>query len=149
MFVPSGGLDGELIHLEPLGRVGGPVVLLDPQRLEVQGPTYPLQVMRERLDPPFIASLSWRTVLVRLVIIRAMITIVPLMASFALDTILFLVPVFNPVACIFVVNDIMQVPFIPILEDICCWSSPHACSSGYQGHDPASCLRDQGMGQQL
>jgi hypothetical protein len=53
-FTFERGFDGELVHLEPLGWVGGPIVLLNPQRLEVQGSTDPLQVMRERLDPPFI-----------------------------------------------------------------------------------------------
>jgi hypothetical protein len=52
-FTFERGFDGELVHLEPLGWVGGPIVLLNPQRLEVQGSTDPLQVMRERLDCVF------------------------------------------------------------------------------------------------
>jgi hypothetical protein len=61
-FTFERGFDGELVHLEPLGWVGGPIVLLNPQRLEVQGSTDPLQVMRERLDPPFIVFSIWTIV---------------------------------------------------------------------------------------
>jgi hypothetical protein len=35
VWVPIGGLDGELIHLNPLDWIGGPIILLNPQWLEV------------------------------------------------------------------------------------------------------------------
>jgi hypothetical protein len=74
----------------------------------------PFQVTRERLDPLFIASSSQRMMPVGLVIVRAMIIIVPLFVSFAFNTISFLAPVLNLVVCTTVVNDVVQVPFIPI-----------------------------------
>jgi hypothetical protein len=38
------------MHLEPLGWVGGPIILFDLRRFEVQGPTHPLQVMGNGFD---------------------------------------------------------------------------------------------------
>jgi hypothetical protein len=43
-----------------------------------------------------------------------MIIIVPLIASFALDTISFLASILDPVVCIYVVNGGVQVPFVSI-----------------------------------
>jgi hypothetical protein len=70
--------------------------------------------MREWLDPPFIAPSDGGMLLVRLVIVRAMIIIIPLITSFALDVISFLASVFNLVMRISVANYITQEPFVPI-----------------------------------
>jgi hypothetical protein len=47
----------------------------------------------ERLDPPFIVSSGRRMMSMGLVVVRAIIVIVPLIASFMLSTISFLAPV--------------------------------------------------------
>jgi hypothetical protein len=65
--------------------------------------------MRERLDPSFITSSRWRTTLVRLVIVRAMIIIVPLLLAFALGAIPLLMTVLNPVACVPDTDDVSKV----------------------------------------
>jgi hypothetical protein len=49
-----------------------------------------------------------------LIIEGTIIVIVPLLASFALDTISLLAPVFNPVACISVADNIKQVSVVPL-----------------------------------
>jgi hypothetical protein len=51
---------------------------------------------------------------VSLIIEGTIIVIVPLLASFALDTISLLAPVFNPVACISVADNIKQVSVVPL-----------------------------------
>jgi hypothetical protein len=104
-----------LVHLEPPDLVSGPIILLDPRRLKVQGPTHPLQVTRERLDPPFIASSSRRMVTAELVIVGTIVVIVPLLTSFALDVVSLLAPIFDLAACISIAYDITQVFFVPIL----------------------------------
>jgi hypothetical protein len=77
VWVPSGSLDGKLIHLEPLGCVGGPIKLLNSRWLEVQGPTNSLQVLGERLDYSCIMPSFGRTLLVRLVINKSIVIIIP------------------------------------------------------------------------
>jgi hypothetical protein len=62
--------------------------------------------MRKGLDPPFIAPSNWRTTLVRLIIVGAIIIIVPLIAAFTLNVISLLVAVLDPAACISIANDI-------------------------------------------
>jgi hypothetical protein len=56
--------------------------------------------------------------LVGLVIVRAMIIIVPLIAAFTLGAILFLVTILNLVACVSVANDVPQVLFILTLVEL-------------------------------
>jgi hypothetical protein len=51
---------------------------------------------------------------VGLAVIRAIVIIVPFITSFALDEVSFLVPIFKMVACIFVVDYVVQVSFILI-----------------------------------
>jgi hypothetical protein len=103
-----------LIHLEPLSRVGAPIILLDSRWLPVQGPTHPFQVMGKGFDS-FIAP-SFRGVLsVRLVIERAIVIIVPLVMSFLFGIILFLAPIFDPTVSISITNDVTaQVAVIPV-----------------------------------
>jgi hypothetical protein len=55
---------------------------------------------------------------VGLVIVRAMIIIVPPIATFTLGAILFLVTVLNLVACVSVANDVPQVLFILTLVEL-------------------------------
>jgi hypothetical protein len=57
--------------------------------------------MGESLDPPppLIASSFHGAMLVRAIIIRAIIIIVSFIVSFALNTVSFLAPIFNLVAC--------------------------------------------------
>jgi hypothetical protein len=50
-----------------------------------------------------------------LVIVGVTVTIVPLVASFTLDAVLFLAPVLNPIACIFVANNDTRVSFVLIV----------------------------------
>jgi hypothetical protein len=52
----------------------------------------------------------------RLVIEGIVIIIVPFVASFLFNVISLLVVVFNPVACIFAMNDVMQVLVVPVLS---------------------------------
>jgi hypothetical protein len=44
-----------MIHLEPLDRVGEPVVLVNSSELKVYRPAHPPQVVAESLESPFIA----------------------------------------------------------------------------------------------
>jgi hypothetical protein len=104
-----------LVQLKPLSWVGGPIILLDSGQLEIQGPTHPLQVVEESFDPALIASSFQGTVSVRLIIEETIIVIVPFTVSFALDAVSLLAPVFNLVVCIFVTNNVAQVPVVPIL----------------------------------
>jgi hypothetical protein len=53
-----------------------------------------------------------------LIIERNIIVIVPLFVTLALNTVSLLAPVFNPVACISVVDYIAQVPVVPISSSI-------------------------------
>jgi hypothetical protein len=46
---------------------------------------------------------------VGLIIIRAIVIIVPVIASFALNAVSFLVPIFNPVVCISIADNVTQV----------------------------------------
>jgi hypothetical protein len=50
-----------------------------------------------------------------LVIVGAIVTTVPLIASFTLDAVLFLALVLNPVACISIVNNVTRVFFFLIV----------------------------------
>jgi hypothetical protein len=60
--------------------------------------------------PPF-----WRTLLVRLVIVGAIIVIVPFIALLLLITLSISAPVFNLAACISVADDITQVAVLPAM----------------------------------
>jgi hypothetical protein len=57
-------------------------------------------------------SSFWRTLPVRLVIVRVVIVIVPFIALFLLVALPLSVPVLNPVACISTADDIMQVAVV-------------------------------------
>jgi hypothetical protein len=52
--------------------------------------------------------------LVGLIVVRAIVIMVPFLTSFALNAVSLLVPVFNLVVCISVVNNVTQLSFIPI-----------------------------------
>jgi hypothetical protein len=80
--------------------------------------THPLQVMGETLDPPFIASSLWGMVLVRVIIVRAIIIIVPFIASFVLDAVSFLALVFDLATCIPIVDNVTQISVVPILATL-------------------------------
>jgi hypothetical protein len=110
---PSIDFDGELIHLEPLDRVGGPIVLLDCRWLPVQGAMYPFQVKGKGFDS-FIAPSFRGALSVRLVVEGATEIIVPLITSFLFGAVSFLPPVLNPVTGISIVNDVMQVTVSPL-----------------------------------
>jgi hypothetical protein len=66
-------------------------------------------------NSPFIVSSSRRTVSMGFVVVGAIVIIVPFIASFALDVISFLALVLDPVVCISVVDNIMQIFFVSIL----------------------------------
>jgi hypothetical protein len=66
-----------VVHLEPLGWIGGPIVLLNPRRLKIQRPTHPLQVMGEGFDSTCIAPSFRGALLVRLVIERTIVISFP------------------------------------------------------------------------
>jgi hypothetical protein len=70
--------------------------------------------MRKSLNPALIASSNWGTLLVGLVIVRAIIIMVPFLVSFVLDTVSFLAPIFYPVTGISVAENIMQVSIFPV-----------------------------------
>jgi UPF0716 family protein affecting phage T7 exclusion len=78
-------------------------------------PMHPLQVVRERLEPPFIAPSSRRMLVVGLVIVGAVVVIVPLIMSFTLGMISLLAPALYLVACISIANDVVQFSIIPAL----------------------------------
>jgi hypothetical protein len=110
---PSGGLDGELIHLKPLGWVGGPIVLLDSQWLEVYRPMHPFQVTGESFDSSYIMP-SFRGALpVRLVVVGTITIIVPLIMLILFHALSLSMPVFDPVVCISAVDDVTQVTVVP------------------------------------
>jgi hypothetical protein len=94
VWVPIGGLDGELIHHEPLGWVGGPIILLNSWWLKVQGPTDSLQVLGECLDSSCIMPSFRRALSVRLVIIGTIVIIAPHFALLLLKTLTLLTPVY-------------------------------------------------------
>jgi hypothetical protein len=59
---------------------------------------------------------------VGLVVIRAKVIIVPFLTSFMLHAVSFLAPIFNPVTCISVANDVTQVSPVSILVALLWWS---------------------------
>jgi hypothetical protein len=59
---------------------------------------------------------------VGLVIVGAIVITVPFLASFTLDAVSLLAPVFNLVACILVADDVTQVPSIPVSAALLQWS---------------------------
>jgi hypothetical protein len=75
---------------------------------------HPLQVVGKGLDSSCIVTSIGRMLSVRLVIIRTTVVIVPLFMSLLFKALTILTPVFDPVACIFVVDDITQVSVIPV-----------------------------------
>jgi hypothetical protein len=107
-----------LIHLEPLGWVGGPIILLDSRRLEVQGPTHPLQVVGKGLDSSCIVP-SLRIMLsVRLVIIGTIVVILPLLTSLLFKALTLLTLVFDPAACVFGADNVSQVLIILVSPSV-------------------------------
>jgi hypothetical protein len=55
-------------------------------------------------------------------VIRAIVVTVPFLTSFKLDTVSFLMPVLDLIVCVSVVDDILQVSFIPTLATLLRWS---------------------------
>jgi hypothetical protein len=95
-----------LIYLKPLSWVRGLIILLNPQRFEIQGPAHNLQVVGKGFDsscimPSFEGALS-----LRLVLEGTIITIVSLIALFLLNALSLLAPVFYPAMCISAVDDV-------------------------------------------
>jgi hypothetical protein len=78
--------------------------------------------MRESSDSPFIASSDWRTLLVGIVVIRAIVIIVLFLAPFTLGAASFLMPILDPIVSISIADDIMQVSFISTLVVLLWWS---------------------------
>jgi hypothetical protein len=103
--VSTSGLAGEIIDLEPLGW-GVPIILLNSRRLEIQGPVHHFHFMGKDFDSSWVAPTFRRVLSVRLIIERTIIIIVPLFTSLLL--------VINPVTCISIVDDIVQIPVITI-----------------------------------
>jgi hypothetical protein len=68
----------------------------------------------ESLDFSFIVSPFRGMVLVGVVIVIAIVIIVPFTMSFAIIVVSFLAPIFDPVTCISIVYNIMQVPIVLI-----------------------------------
>jgi hypothetical protein len=70
--------------------------------------------MGKGLDSSCITPSFGRVLSVRLVIIGTIIVIVPLFASLLFKALTLLTPVFDPVVCIAVVDNIMEVSVIPV-----------------------------------
>jgi hypothetical protein len=70
--------------------------------------------MGKSFDSSFIASIFGGTLSVRLVIEGTIIIIVPFVASFLFDVTSLLAPFFNSDVCISAVNNVTQVPIVPI-----------------------------------
>jgi hypothetical protein len=85
-----------------------------PGDLKLRGPMQSLQVVAESFDLAFILSSFWGMVLVMLIIDGTIIVIVSFIVLFMLDVVLLLASVFNPVARIFVADNVVQIPIIPI-----------------------------------
>jgi hypothetical protein len=111
---PHSGLDGELIHLEPLGWVCGPIIFLDTRQFEVQRPTHPLQVVEKSSDSSCIAPSFGRMLLVRLIIIGTVVVIVPFFTLLLFKALVLLAPVFNLVVCISTMDDVEKISGIQV-----------------------------------
>jgi hypothetical protein len=68
--------------------------------------------MRESSDSPFIASSDWETLLMGIVVIRAIVVMVPFLMSFVLNMISFLMLILDPATCVSILDDVPQVLFI-------------------------------------
>jgi hypothetical protein len=99
-------------NLEPLGWVGGPIILLDSRHLEIQGPAHPFQVVGESFDSSWVMPSFRGALLVRLVIVGTIVIIVPLIALFLFNALSLSVSNFNPVVCISAADDIVQVTVV-------------------------------------
>jgi hypothetical protein len=97
---------------ESLGWVGGPIIVLNPRRFEVQGPTHPLQVMEKSLDSSCFALPFGRTLSVRLVIIETVVVIVPFFTLLMFKVLALLTPIFDLAACIPSTDDVTQISII-------------------------------------
>jgi hypothetical protein len=75
---------------------------------------HPLQIMGKCLDSSYIVPSFRRMLSVRLVIIGTIVVIIPLFMSLLFKALALLTPVFDPVVCIFVADDIAQVSVIPV-----------------------------------
>jgi hypothetical protein len=59
---------------------------------------------------------------VGLIIVRAIVIIVPFITLLMLDVVSFLAPIFNPVMCISVADDIVQIHVVLISASLLHWS---------------------------
>jgi hypothetical protein len=124
-----------LIYLEPLGWVGGPIILLDSLCLEIKrslcleikGPAHLFQVAKKSFDSSWVIP-SFRGALpVRLVIVATIIIIDPIIVLFLFNALSLSAPIFNPAACISVADDVMQVTIVsPTPSAVLLWWSDAA-----------------------
>jgi hypothetical protein len=113
-----------LIYLEPLDWVGGPIILLESRRLEIQGPGHPFQVTGKSFDSSWVIPSFREALLVRLVIVGTVVIIVPIITLFLFNALLLSAPILNPVACISTVDDIAQVVIVsPTPSVVLLWLS--------------------------
>jgi hypothetical protein len=98
-----------LIHLEPLGRVGGYIILVDSYRFEVYWPVYPPQIVAERLDSYFIAPSIQRVTSGRMVAVGAIVITIPFIMAFALESVYLLVTILDPVTSVSILDDIPKI----------------------------------------
>jgi hypothetical protein len=103
-----------MIYLEPLGQVGGPIILLDSQQLYVYGLAHPIQIVGNGFDSSWVVPTFRGALSVRLVIDGIIVVIVPLIMSILLNALMLLAPVVNPNACISTADDIAQISVISI-----------------------------------
>jgi hypothetical protein len=106
MWVPSDSFNGELIHLEPFGQIGGPIVFVDPRWLEDNWPSKPLQVLGICLDAFWDVSRFWWLLPVRLVVVRTIVIIVSFITIFLLFMLLISASAFNSATCISTMDDV-------------------------------------------
>jgi hypothetical protein len=74
--------------------------------------------MRKGSDSSCIAPSFRRALLVRLVIIDTIIVIIPLFTSLLFKALALLTPIFDPVVCIFAVDDVAQVSIITVSPSV-------------------------------
>jgi hypothetical protein len=104
-----------MIHLEPLGRVGGLIVLVNSYGLEIYRPAHPPQVMAEILDSSFILPSIQRMTLGRLIVVRTVEIMVLFFTVFALEPASLLVMILDSITSISILDDVLKIPLVPVV----------------------------------
>jgi hypothetical protein len=98
-----------LLHFEPLGRVGGPIVLVDSDGFEVYRLAYPPQVVEESLDFSFIVPSVRRATSGTLIIVGVVEVTVPFIMTLAFETTPLLVLILDPIVSVSVADDVPEI----------------------------------------